>query len=144
MKYSGKLKDPRWQKKRLEIFERDNFKCQSCGDTKTTLVVHHRIYLQDTEPWDCPSDLLVTICEDCHHAEYMEREGWEEKLIDELRKKTFEVSIKWLYQAINQTDLTIDPNYTIWVFAKAMTTPGLREYLIEKLPQYKGIKDKNK
>ena len=32
MGYSEKLKDPRWQKKRLEILERDNFRCQYCGD----------------------------------------------------------------------------------------------------------------
>ena len=25
MSYSDKLKDPRWQRKRLEIFERDNW-----------------------------------------------------------------------------------------------------------------------
>jgi 5-methylcytosine-specific restriction endonuclease McrA len=29
-KYSEKLRDPRWQKKRLEIFQRDNFICQNC------------------------------------------------------------------------------------------------------------------
>jgi len=30
--YSKKLKDPRWQKKRLKIFKSDKFKCKICGD----------------------------------------------------------------------------------------------------------------
>ncbi len=41
MKYSEKLKDPRWQKKRLEIFQRDEFHCQQCGDGENTLCVHY-------------------------------------------------------------------------------------------------------
>ena len=50
--YSEKLKDPRWQKKRLEIFERDNWACKKCGDTDTTLHLHHLEY-QNCDPWDC-------------------------------------------------------------------------------------------
>jgi hypothetical protein len=68
MKYSDKLKDPRWQKKRLEVFQRDEFKCVGCGDKETTLHVHHRKY--KGEPWDAPMDHLETLCEDCH--EWME------------------------------------------------------------------------
>lgn len=44
MKYIEKLRDPRWQKKRLQILERDGFACQSCYDTETTLHVHHCTY----------------------------------------------------------------------------------------------------
>jgi hypothetical protein len=63
--YSQKLKDPRWQKKRLEILNRDEWKCRYCGDKKTTLAVHHLEYLG--EPWEAPEDKLITLCEDCHH-----------------------------------------------------------------------------
>lgn len=42
--YSEKLKDPRWQKKRLEILNRDEFACRFCGDNKSTLNVHHISY----------------------------------------------------------------------------------------------------
>lgn len=63
-KYSEKLKDPRWQRKRLEIFERDNFTCLGCGDTKNTLNCHHKQYHGD--PWDAPNDSLETLCEECH------------------------------------------------------------------------------
>ena len=69
MKYSEKLKDPRWQKKRLEIFERDDWKCQSCGNTKLTLHVHHKKYLEKAEPWEYPDELLITYCKSCHDKE---------------------------------------------------------------------------
>jgi 5-methylcytosine-specific restriction endonuclease McrA len=64
--YGLKLKDPRWQKKRLHILERDHWTCQDCLDTESTLEVHHTEYLPNTEPWDYPDELLVTLCEKCH------------------------------------------------------------------------------
>lgn len=63
--YSEKLKDPRWQKKRLRIMDRDNFKCRLCGHTKTSLQVHHLKYT-GKYPWDCDDSDLVTLCEHCH------------------------------------------------------------------------------
>jgi hypothetical protein len=69
MRYSDKLKDPRWQKKRLEILQRDQWMCQKCGDSDSTLHVHHRNYVKDLEPWDYPNDSLITLCEDCHEDE---------------------------------------------------------------------------
>jgi len=65
--YSDKLKDPRWQKKRLEIMQRDNFQCISCGDRESTLNIHHAVpYRKDTEPWEYENDELTTLCDDCH------------------------------------------------------------------------------
>ncbi len=64
--YAKKLLDPRWQKKRLEILERDNWKCMACGEKDRTLHVHHIFYLPRKEPWDIPNGLLITFCEDCH------------------------------------------------------------------------------
>jgi len=64
--YSVKLKDPRWQKKRLEIMDRDKFTCRICGDDKSTLVVHHLKY--QGEPWNAPNDKLITVCEHCHRT----------------------------------------------------------------------------
>jgi len=29
--YADKLKDPRWQRKRLEILQREDFNCEACG-----------------------------------------------------------------------------------------------------------------
>ena len=42
--YAEKFKDPRWQKKRLEILERDDFSCRVCYDASNTLHVHHCFY----------------------------------------------------------------------------------------------------
>lgn len=67
--YSEKLKDPRWQKKRLKILERDNFICQDCRDKKKTLHIHHKLYFKDKEPWDIPDEYLITLCEECHENE---------------------------------------------------------------------------
>ena len=69
MTYSEKLKDPRWQKKRLEILSRDEFTCKICGSKTTTLNIHHRHYINGREPWDYPSELLITLCEICHKKE---------------------------------------------------------------------------
>lgn len=66
LNYSEKLKDPRWQKKRLEILERDNWTCRGCGGKETTLHVHHIAYLSGIEPWDIPDGFLITLCKTCH------------------------------------------------------------------------------
>lgn len=64
--YFESLKDPRWQRKRLEIFQRDGFACCFCGDTETTLHVHHLAYWPGIEPWEYPEDWLRTVCAPCH------------------------------------------------------------------------------
>jgi hypothetical protein len=64
MAYSDQLKDPRWQRKRLEILQRDNFTCLLCEDTRTTLAIHHLDY--NGNPWDIPDSLLKTVCFHCH------------------------------------------------------------------------------
>ena len=67
--YSEKLKDPRWQKKRLEILNRDKFTCQNCGDETKTLHVHHKLYIHGCEPWDYEDKYLLTLCYSCHEDE---------------------------------------------------------------------------
>jgi len=66
--FFDQYKDPRWQKKRLEILERDNFKCRSCNDGESTLHVHHFIYTKDCKPWEYDNDNLITFCDTCHEA----------------------------------------------------------------------------
>lgn len=65
--YSDLLKDPRWQKRRLQIMQRDDFKCQLCGDDKKTLNVHHLHY--KGMPWEALDKHLITLCESCHRIE---------------------------------------------------------------------------
>lgn len=69
MKYSDKLKDPRWQRKRLEILQRENFTCESCGDTTRTLHVHHGYYETGLDPWDYESSTLHCVCDTCHELQ---------------------------------------------------------------------------
>ena len=80
--YYEKLKDPRWQKKRLEVFQAHNFKCQKCGTTKSTLHVHHKLYRKNCEPWEYNNNDLCVLCETCHGVvEYYK------SLFDELLNK---------------------------------------------------------
>ena len=83
--YVEKLKDPRWQKKRLQVLERDKWTCQCCGDTEETLHVHHYWYENDKEPWDVDERALVTLCESCHETETRCGKQEEEILIRTLR-----------------------------------------------------------
>lgn len=64
--YAEQLKDPRWQRKRLEILERDNWLCRKCGSTEKTLHVHHGYYEKGLMAWEYPSETLHAVCEDCH------------------------------------------------------------------------------
>jgi hypothetical protein len=69
MKYSDKLRDPRWQKLRLEVMNRAYFTCEKCFDDKSTLHVHHNYYVGGREPWEYRADSLSCICENCHKLE---------------------------------------------------------------------------
>jgi phage terminase large subunit GpA-like protein len=66
MTYSEKLKDPRWQKKRLEVLNRDNWACTQCDDTETELHIHHTYYKANNDPWEYPLKSLSTLCKHCH------------------------------------------------------------------------------
>ena len=60
----GDYQDPRWQRLRLEIMQRDGFACVACGDAESTLHVHHKQY--HGELWNTPPADLQTLCESCH------------------------------------------------------------------------------
>lgn len=64
--YSELLRDPRWQRKRLEAMNRADFGCQECGNRVATLNVHHRYYEKGRAPWEYPDDAFVCLCEICH------------------------------------------------------------------------------
>ena len=78
--YSEKLRDPRWQKKRLEILQRDNFACLLCNDNKTELQIHHKKYIKGHEPWDYGNENFQTLCKHCHCLSEYEK-GYGEILI---------------------------------------------------------------
>ena len=70
MNYSEQLKSPMWQKKRLEIMEKDNFTCQICGDNESTLNVHHLHYEKGKKVHEYEPKHLITLCENCHKEEH--------------------------------------------------------------------------
>lgn len=85
--YSESLKHPMWQRKRLEILNRDGFKCMACGATDKTLHVHHLMYVKGREPWNYPNSSLVTLCEDCHEYEHNALAESREAIISSLRER---------------------------------------------------------
>lgn len=80
MTYAQKLRDPRWQKKRLQILERDKWACCICHSTTRNLQVHHLFYAR-LEPWQYPDHAYQTLCEQCHKERQDEVDG----MVDELR-----------------------------------------------------------
>ncbi|HWW29928.1 MAG TPA: HNH endonuclease signature motif containing protein [Steroidobacteraceae bacterium] len=68
--YSEKLRDPRWQRRRLEKLNEAEFTCEICTDTRTTLHVHHRVYERGRNPWDYDLDDLEVLCEGCHEIKH--------------------------------------------------------------------------
>jgi hypothetical protein len=77
MKYSDWFLDPRWQKKRLEVLERDNWTCQLCGyqfeqnaeHVQKPLDVHHLRYVRGRKPFEYENEDLVTLCRPCHSVQ---------------------------------------------------------------------------
>lgn len=68
--YFEKLKDPRWQKKRLEVLDYYCWACESCGDSENTLHVHHKQYFKGREPWEYEVKQLAVLCESCHKSKH--------------------------------------------------------------------------
>ena len=109
--YIEKLKDPRWQKKRLEIMQRDNFTCQCCGSKVDELQIHHIRYHKGYEPWEYDNNELITYCASCHEYETTENnisyEGFE-KLRNTFKDKGLSASML---------------NLILWYFDRLLNTP---------------------
>ncbi len=74
--YAEQLKDPRWQKKRLEIMQRDDFACRNCfREDHEQLHVHHKYYKRGTMLWEYPDWSMVTLCHECHEYAQDEMEA---------------------------------------------------------------------
>lgn len=113
MSYSELLKDPRWQKKRLEILDRDNWFCQACADRESTLHVHHIKYTSNL-PWETPNYLLVTLCESCHQKEeYLKDFDYYDLLHDTgLTRKDLVIILKHIrYRMLHPSD----PSTPFWI-----------------------------
>lgn len=68
MTYSEKLRDPRWQKRRLDILNRDAWTCRECQRKDRPLHVHHCYYISGRDPWEYEDSVFLTLCEECHET----------------------------------------------------------------------------
>lgn len=68
--YQDQYKHPNWQKMRLAVFKKDNFKCVNCGSANKMLHAHHLKYKKGCFVWEVPVWYLVALCEDCHSQEH--------------------------------------------------------------------------
>jgi 5-methylcytosine-specific restriction endonuclease McrA len=68
--YQDKLRDVEWQKRRLEVMQRDHWACTRCGKSTGEMHVHHNRYRRGRMPWESPSDELTTLCKGCHDVEH--------------------------------------------------------------------------
>lgn len=90
--YSEKLKDTRWQKKRLHVFNEAKWKCEECGfiTPEGGLQVHHITYLTGVEPWDHPDEILMCLCSNCHKRRQESEQQFFYKVAQAIRYKSAE------------------------------------------------------
>lgn len=132
MSYLDKLRDPRWQKLRLKILERDEWACRFCGDSESTLNVHHKWYIPDREPWEYPEDSLLTLCEDCHAQETEKRPEAEQCLVEGSRVPDVDAgTVEKLAGDLHCLILTHEVGVVFSVLHEVMTQPEFQAMVIE-------------
>jgi hypothetical protein len=148
MKYADKLKDVRWQKRRLEILQRDEFMCKSCFaneesaaemEDTLTLHVHHMYYEGNRDPWDYPNESLVTLCSECHDEQTKEFSNAAEwACLKAMKHKGFlVVDFKLLAKSFNS--ITADPRMIAfdynWAIRQCIERYWVRR-LVEEVTMY--------
>jgi hypothetical protein len=129
--YAKKLLDPRWQKKRLGILNRDEWACRICNDKTKTLHVHHRVYIGSKEPWEVPDSALVTLCEDCHRDEGTEMSAQLEDLVRAAKWALFSGEIYELtFGLIGMQGSKVPPMF-MQALSFAMSDPAGQELIIK-------------
>lgn len=135
--YSEKLKNPQWQKKRLQILSRDDFTCQRCLDKETTLHVHHRVYVRGQEPWEYPDGLLVTLCETCHKEEWEDGSREKEHIIDALQRFGFlSGDLNELAVGFESSTLKEKPALVAVIFSHILSDPDLFDAIEEQFTEF--------
>ena len=80
--YAEQIKDPRWQKKRLEVLEANEFTCSACGDKENELHVHHPVYKKGAMIWEYEDYELCCLCSECHKAAHAIGDGIKQGFAD--------------------------------------------------------------
>ncbi len=73
--YAELRRRPERQKKRLEIMEHANWRCQICGGKDNTLHCHHSYYTKGKKPWQYPDGSIICICDGCHEKIHGKRKA---------------------------------------------------------------------
>lgn len=129
--YAEKLKDPRWQKKRLEILEKEDWQCWGCGGTEKTLHVHHLFYRKKTDPWDYPDEAYAVLCEGCHET----RQALEQRFDELFRSKLQTAVLKQLVQGCENAGRKI-VNECAVVAADLLMLPSAVSGLLDLKSEY--------
>ena len=140
--YQEKLKDPRWQKKRLEVLERDNWSCQICSGTEETLHVHHRRYVAGRSPWEYHNDDLVSLCEDCHEHERECRKEYESQLLEVLKNKFFADDLSILVDGFFKMEPPFGSEVMADVLRWVLPNKNIHMELFDRYLEYKLSKKK--
>ena len=143
--YLDKLRDPRWQKKRLEVMQRDKWTCQSCDDVSSPLNVHHKDYRQGLDPWEYELEELVTLCETCHEAERTDRLKAEKRLLTALRKSGFLsgdlLSLSETLECVKMIGESVDAKTVTSFLCSHLATESGRVRLTQYMEEYNRIAD---
>ena len=132
MNYAEKLKNPKWQKKRLEVLGRDKWQCQKCFSDQHTLHVHHKSYQFGKDPWEYDLDLLITLCEFCHEEEGGYRKSLEKRLLEALRGRYWTHDLLPLIEAFESPPMACHPEVISTIIKFILTNEALyyfNEYL---------------
>lgn len=134
--YSEKRKDPRWQKKRLEVMNRDEFTCQVCFGKETTLNVHHRWYERGKDPWDYPDECFLTLCECCHEVETADRESMESALLSTLKRHFLCDGLNSLAHGFARMRMPHVSDYVASAIADTLGNEELMHALMERYAEF--------
>ncbi|MCJ7778856.1 MAG: hypothetical protein MUP16_11155 [Sedimentisphaerales bacterium] len=144
--YNEKFKDPRWQKRRLEILNRDEWMCQICGDNESTLHVHHRWYENGKDPWDYTDECLVTLCEKCHEIETRDMPNVCASLIYALKHNFFSAEILDIADGLNNMPIVHVPEVQAralnWILQSDIFLSKLIETYFEHMEKMRAKKIK--
>jgi len=66
MSYQAQLKQPEWQRRRMEMLERADCRCQHCDTRDESLEIHHHHYVPSRFAWEYTDDELMVLCKSCH------------------------------------------------------------------------------
>ena len=131
MNYAQQIKHPSWQKKRLDVLEQNEFKCQECGASEEELHVHHPVYRRGAMIWQYETEELQCLCHKCHK---------ESHAIDEQLKQALSVLdrcnrlavLGYTHSMVHPPTMSEDENYMNGYIDQIRTNNKYLVYLLTK------------